>query len=79
MSELLKLVADLSDHLTDEGADYTPEGLDNMRRRVANALPGERCPDWLRRYRDPIDPSLRLAPEEAAIYHGDIDGDGAIW
>jgi hypothetical protein len=50
---LWKLIADLSDSLTDEGTDYSPEGLDAIRRRVANALPPSTCPDWLRPYRDP--------------------------
>lgn len=50
---LHKLIADLSGGLTDEGPDWSNDGLDNLRRRVANALPPDRCPDWLARYRDP--------------------------
>ena len=47
------LVTDLSDNLCDEGADYSADGLEAMRRRVANALPPQKCPEWLNRYRDP--------------------------
>jgi hypothetical protein len=50
---LLTLIADLSDHLCDEGTDYSDEGLASIRRRVANALPPGKCPDWLNQYRDP--------------------------
>lgn len=50
---LQKLVADLSDALTDEGADWSNDGLDKLRSRVANALPPGVCPDWLDEYRDP--------------------------
>jgi hypothetical protein len=50
---LQDLIADLSDDLRDEGCDYSPDGLEQMRRRVANALPPSKCPDWLARYRDP--------------------------
>lgn len=50
---LRKLIVDLSDNLTDEGADYSVDGLEEMRRRVANALPTEMCPQWLGRFRDP--------------------------
>lgn len=48
-----KLIADLSDALTEEGPNWSTEGLDNLRRRTANALPPDKCPDWLARYRDP--------------------------
>ena len=51
-NELRRLVCTLSSHLTDEGDDYSTEGLDAMRRRVANALPRSECPDWLHEYRD---------------------------
>jgi hypothetical protein len=47
------LIAALSDGLTDEGADWSSDGLHNMRVRVANALPSDQCPDWLHEYRDP--------------------------
>lgn len=45
------LIADLSDDLRDEGCDYSPDGLDAMRRRVANSLPEHKCPDWLKKFR----------------------------
>ena len=47
-----KLIADLSDALTDEGPDWSNEGLHSLRCRVANALPPAECPDWLEEYRD---------------------------
>lgn len=50
---LHRLVADLSVLLTDEGSTLTPAGLDILRRRVANALPPARGPEWLVPYRDP--------------------------
>lgn len=50
---LLRLIADLSECLTDEGPDVTDEWLSSMRRRVANALPDSIGADWLRQYRDP--------------------------
>lgn len=50
---LQTLIADLSAVLTDEGLDYSEDGLDRMRRRVANALPPTKCPDWLAPFRDP--------------------------
>lgn len=50
---LQQLIADLSDDLRDEGCDWSPDGLDALRRRVANALPLDKCPDWLNRFRDP--------------------------
>jgi hypothetical protein len=50
LTELLSLIFDLSDCLTDEGPDYSVEGLDRMRRRVATAL-ADRCPEWLDHYR----------------------------
>lgn len=49
-----KLIADLSDALTDEGPDWSSEGLYGLRRRVANALSPAECPDWLNEYRDPL-------------------------
>lgn len=52
IAHLLKLVADLSGHLTDEGDSYSTEGLHAMRCRVANSLPIDICPDWLHEYRD---------------------------
>jgi hypothetical protein len=48
-----QLIAALSDALTDEGPDWSNNGLDSLRRRVANALPPDACPDWLEPYRDP--------------------------
>jgi hypothetical protein len=50
---LWRLIGDLSDDLRDEGSDYSVDGLNAMRRRVANALPPDRLPDWLEQYRDP--------------------------
>ena len=50
---LWTLIADLSDDLRDEGCDWSVDGLQGMRRRVANALPPDECPDWLEQYRDP--------------------------
>ena len=50
---LQDLVADLSAHLCEEGHDYSEEGVAIMRRRVANALPPAKCPDWLACFRDP--------------------------
>ncbi|MGY3527301.1 hypothetical protein [Bradyrhizobium sp. USDA 4452] len=49
---LQQLVCDLSADLTDEGANYSTEGLQEMRRRVANALGREECPEWLHCYLD---------------------------
>lgn len=49
---LEKLVCELAGDLTDEGANYSGDGLHDMRRRVANALPKDECPEWLREYRD---------------------------
>ena len=50
---LQKLVADLSDALTDEGPDWSFDGLHNLRCRVANMLPADIRPTWLEEYRDP--------------------------
>lgn len=50
---LKKLVTDLSDALTDEGPDWSQDGLDNLRKRVANVLPPAECPAWLLPFRDP--------------------------
>jgi hypothetical protein len=47
-----KLVAELSDALTDEGGDWSIDGLHDLRCRVANALPLDMLPDWLRKFRD---------------------------
>lgn len=48
-----KLIDDLSGFLADEGMLLSIDGVEALRRRVANALPADRCPDWLSRYRDP--------------------------
>lgn len=48
-----KLIHDLSGFLCDEGMDLSNEGVDALRRRVANALPPVHCPDWLAPFRDP--------------------------
>lgn len=50
---LWDLIAHLSAGLTDEGPDWTTGSLIELRKRVANALPPDRCPDWLNQYRDP--------------------------
>lgn len=50
---LLVLIADLSACLADEGPDFSEDGLLQMRRRVANALPPDQCPEWLAKFRDP--------------------------
>lgn len=50
---LQTLVADLSDALTDEGDNWTHDGVDALRRRVANAVPPDQLPDWLAEHRDP--------------------------
>lgn len=54
INALRTLVVALSDALTDEGPDWSNEGLDSLRHRVANAIPRGECPDWLREYRDPL-------------------------
>ena len=52
---LLTLIADLSPLLAREirADDWATGGTDSLRRRVANALPPGRCPEWLAPYRDP--------------------------
>lgn len=50
---LQNLIADLSCGLDDEGGSWTVDSLNALRRRVANALPPEKCPDWLQQFRDP--------------------------
>ena len=52
IGKLQDLIADLSDDLRDEGCDYSVDGLEEMRRRVANALPPGKRPDWLTPYAD---------------------------
>lgn len=47
-AEILRILADMSDNLRDEGADYSFEGLQHMRRIVADLLPYNQCPDWLK-------------------------------
>lgn len=47
---LQSLIADLSVTLADEPADFTPEYIIDIRHRVANALPRDKCPDWLLKY-----------------------------
>jgi len=49
---LLALIADLADCLTDEGPSFSEDGLHEMRRRVANALPPSQCPEWLAPFKD---------------------------
>jgi hypothetical protein len=50
-----QLIAALSDALTDEGANWSNDGLDSLRSRVANVLPPDACPDWLLPYRGQSD------------------------
>ncbi len=50
---LWRLIADLADALSDEGPDWSQEGLENLRKRVANALPPHMCPACCAFYRDP--------------------------
>lgn len=51
VATLRNLIADLSADLSDEGCDRTSDGLNQLRRRVANALPIGHCPDWLLSFR----------------------------
>lgn len=53
IATLQALVADLSESLTEEGPDWSEDGLHNLRCRVANAVPPDKLPDWLNKYRDP--------------------------
>src|SRR5690606_36541808 len=50
---LQDLIADLTPHLSDEDVILTPDAVDALRSRCANALPPDKCPDWLQHYRDP--------------------------
>jgi hypothetical protein len=50
---LQRLISDLTPYLADEGCDFGDDGLADLRQRAANALPVNKCPDWLWRYRDP--------------------------
>lgn len=47
IERLRNLIYDLSDALTDEGPDWSDEGLYNLRRRVAEELPEI---EWLQLY-----------------------------
>lgn len=47
---LRDLIADLSAALTDEGPDWSFEGIANLRRRVVEALPGDERIAWLEPY-----------------------------
>ena len=53
LATLHGLIADLSAGLADEGPDWSLDGFLMLRKRVANALPSDKCPDWLVSYRDP--------------------------
>ena len=44
------LVADLSAALTDEGPDWSFDGIANLRRRVVEALPNDGRVQWLKPY-----------------------------
>lgn len=50
---LQDLIVDLTPHLSDEDVILMPDALDALRHRCANALPPDKCPDWLKPYRDP--------------------------
>jgi len=50
---LQDIIETLSADLADEGPNWSAEGLEIIRRTVANALPEDRCPDWLKPFRDP--------------------------
>ena len=50
---LINLIEDLADSLIDGGGYWTPGDLASLRRRTANALTTDRCPDWLVQYLDP--------------------------
>ena len=53
ISLLQDLILNLSAGLTDEGSPWSDTGLHELRRRVANALPPDKRPDWLHSYADP--------------------------
>jgi hypothetical protein len=53
IATLHELVVDLFTGLVDEGPDWLFDGFLALRKRVANALPPDKCPDWLKPYRDP--------------------------
>jgi len=49
-----RLIADLaSEALADEGPDWSQEGLDKLRVRVANAIPPDMLPECFAQWRDP--------------------------
>lgn len=52
LETLWGLIADLSAGLADEGPDWSVDAFLMLRKRVANALPPDKCPDWLAPYRD---------------------------
>lgn len=53
ISRLQDLILNLSAGLTDEGSPWSDAGLNELRTRVANALPPDKRPDWLHPYADP--------------------------
>lgn len=53
IATLENLVADLSAALTDEGPDWSFDGVANLRRRIVEALPHDNRVDWLRAYVEP--------------------------
>lgn len=50
VDSLFDLIYRLSDALTDEGPDWSNDGLDKLRCDVARALPKSKLPEWLERY-----------------------------
>lgn len=53
MAGLHQLIADLAmEALSEEGPDWTDEGIAKMRKRVANAVPQSMLPDYFADYRD---------------------------
>lgn len=58
---LRELVVRLSGALTDEGSDWSAEGLENLRTDVASTLPSNMRPDWLAPFAVIHRPSVALA------------------
>ncbi len=50
IEQLEDLVIDLAASLTDEGPDWSFEGVASLRRRVASAIPDDERIDWLKPY-----------------------------
>jgi hypothetical protein len=52
VAHLTGLIADLAPVLDHDGI-WTSTQIAELRRKTANALPDEQCPEWLRSFRDP--------------------------